>query len=120
MVTVQTVDFGAVTFPEPNWCRGDHLDGGHRVDITCEGPEYHASMQHGDDELRFLGCYLTMWPFASDPAARSVRVAVDVDGDYIAFNSRELGELSAALSEHVLMQLIPLRRRLQALEGGGV
>ncbi|MFJ7154637.1 DUF6907 domain-containing protein [Streptomyces sp. NPDC101118] len=116
-VTVLTADHGPVTFPEPNWCLGVHPDGGARADIHHQGAEQPGTFtveRYG--RLEFLTAFLSQYPYA-EIGSRRVTVAVDINGDHVEFNSGDLGDLAASLTAHALYTLLPLRARLQALEG---
>ncbi|GAA1557237.1 DUF6907 domain-containing protein [Streptomyces globosus] len=116
-VTVQTVDHGPVVLPEPSWCIKEHRDGIHRADIHHQGQEAAATVVlPGHGRVEFLTAFLSQYPFA-EHASRGVNVAVEIEGEHLEFSSAELGELASAITSHVLYGLLPLRARLQSLEG---
>lgn len=117
IVTVRTVDHGLVDLPEPSWCVKAHRDDVHRADIHHQGTEYAASVDvPGTGRVPFLTAFLSQYPFA-EHASRRVTVAVEIEGEHIEFDSAGLGDLTAAITAHALYGLLPLRARLQALEG---
>src|SRR3954466_5573523 len=100
MVTVDTLDHGPVTVPEPFWCVGFHPPGGYRADIAHYGQEIALTVDtscHG--ELRVLSASLVQGPF-SEYGTRKVAVAVEF-GDFDttdahSFNAAELAGLADA------------------------
>ncbi|MFJ9340226.1 DUF6907 domain-containing protein [Streptomyces sp. NPDC101733] len=114
-MTVQTLDHGPVTFPEPSWCAVEHPDGNHRSGIHHEGTEHRASVDvPGFGRVEFLTAFLSQYPFA-EHGDRGVSVAVEIEGEHHEFDPTGLGDLAAALTAHALYGLLPLRDRLQAL-----
>ncbi|MBP2581652.1 hypothetical protein J3A78_002130 [Streptomyces sp. PvR006] len=114
MVTVETRDHGAVTLPEPEWCRGFHTEGGYRSDIE------HASEEEATgiptlchDLVDVLGVSLVQRPFS--PSAPQVHALVKVDEEVHALNSRGLDVAAALLVEHAAT-MRHLARKLAALE----
>jgi len=116
-VTVQTLDHGPVMLDEPSWCAVEHRDGNHRSAIHHEGTEHAASIDvPGYGRVKFLTAFLSQFPFA-EFGSRDVTVVVEIEGEHHEFGSAGLGDLAAALTSHALYGLLPLRKRLQALEG---
>jgi hypothetical protein len=117
IVTVRTVGHGVVDLPEPSWCAGSHRDDVHRADIHHEGAEHAASVDvPGTGRVPFLTAFLSQYPFA-EHGSRHVTVAVEIEGEHYEFDPAGLGDLAAAITAHALYVLLPLRGRLQALEG---
>ncbi|GAA3255891.1 DUF6907 domain-containing protein [Streptomyces lavendulae] len=116
-VTVQTLDHGDVTLAEPSWCVVEHPAGNHRSGIHHEGAECAATVDlPGHGRIEFLKASLSQFPFA-EYGSRDVTVAVEVEGECYEFDSARLGDLAAAITSHALSGLLPLRARLQSLEG---
>ena len=119
IVSVRTVDHGVVDLPEPGWCVEAHRDDVHRADIHHQGTEHAASVDvPGAGRVPFLTAFLSQYPFA-EHARRRIAVAVEIEGEHYEFDPAGLGDLAAAITSHVLYGLLPLRARLQSLEGGG-
>lgn len=116
-VTVQTVDHGPVVLAEPSWCGIEHRNGVHRADIHHQGTEHSASVDvPGHGRVSFLTAFLSQYPCA-ERASQAVTVAVEIEGEHYDFDPAGLGDLAAAITAHALYGLLPLRARLQALEG---
>ncbi|MFF1336370.1 DUF6907 domain-containing protein [Streptomyces sp. NPDC058290] len=119
IVSVRTVDHGVVDLPEPSWCVKVHRDDVHRADISHQGAEHAAKVDiPGTGRVSFLTAFLSQYPFA-EHGSRRIAVAVEIEGEHYEFDPAGLGDLAAALTSHVLYGLLPLRARLQSLEGGG-
>ncbi|MFD6939661.1 DUF6907 domain-containing protein [Streptomyces goshikiensis] len=115
---MQTLDHGEVVLDEPSWCVVEHADGNHRSGIRHDGVEHAASVDvAGLGRVEFLKANLTQFPFA-EHGSRDVRVVVEIDGEHSEFDAAGLGDLAASITAHALYGLLPLRARLQALEGG--
>ncbi|MFJ7207492.1 DUF6907 domain-containing protein [Streptomyces sp. NPDC098789] len=118
-VTVQTSDHGTLAVPEPSWCRGEHLSRTARADIHHEGEELSATVDvPGFGRVSFLTAFLSQYPFA-ESSGRGVTVAVEIEGEHHEFDPTSLANLAAAVTAHALYGLLPLRRQLQAIQGGG-
>ncbi|MEU2076858.1 hypothetical protein [Streptomyces sp. NPDC013489] len=114
MVTVETRDHGAVTLPEPEWCRGYHTDDGYRSDIEHAGEEEATGIPTlCHDLVDVLGVSLVQRPFS--PTAPQVHALVKVDEEVHALNSRGLDVAAALLVEHATT-MRHLARKLAALE----
>lgn len=116
-VTVQTLVGGPVAILEPSWCRSEHLAVERQADICHEGEELSAIVDtacHG--RIPFLTAFLLQYPF-SERGSRAVTVAVQIDGENHEFGPAGLGDLAATLTAHALYALLPLRARLQSLQG---
>ncbi|MFB7781503.1 hypothetical protein ACFC1D_02160 [Streptomyces vinaceus] len=119
IVSVRTIDHGVVDLPEPSWCVKVHRDDVYRADIHHQGVEHAASVEvPGTGRVPFLTAFLSQYPFA-EHASRRIAAAVEIEGEYYEFDPAGLGDLAAAITSHVLYGLLPLRARLQSLEGGG-
>ncbi|MCX5586046.1 DUF6907 domain-containing protein [Streptomyces erythrochromogenes] len=117
IVTVRTVDHGLVDVPEPSWCSIAHRDDIHRADIHHQGTEHSASVDvPGLGRVSFLTAFLSQYPLA-EHASRAVTVAVEIEGEHYDFDPAALGDLAAAITAHALYGLLPLKARLQSLEG---
>lgn len=118
-VTVQTVDHGPVTFPEPSWCSGNHRPDSARADIHHEGTEHAAWVDIPErGRVPFLTAFLSQYPFA-EHGSRRITAAVEIEGEHYEFDPAGLGELAAVITAHALYGLLPLRARLQSLQEGG-
>ncbi|MFD5508161.1 DUF6907 domain-containing protein [Streptomyces sp. NPDC127051] len=117
-VTVQTLDHGLVVLEEPSWCVVEHQAGNHRSGIRHDGVQHAASVNvPGHGRVEFLKANLTQFPFA-EHGSRGVMVVVEIDGDHAEFDPAGLGDLAAAITEHALYGLLPLRRQLQVIRDG--
>lgn len=114
-VTVHTADHGDVTLPEPTWCLGEHAEqnGGHRADISHDGPE--MALEFEGRELLSAG--LVAYPFA-ERLARGPVAAVDLGGDWHSLDADGLRALAARLVVHA-GRLRDLASELAALERAG-
>jgi hypothetical protein len=116
-VSVQTLDHGLVAFECPSWCVKPHLDGNHRSGIHHQGVELPASIHiPGRGDVPFLTAFLSQYPFA-EHGDRGVWAAVEIEGEHYEFGPAGLGDLAATLTSHALYALLPLRARLQSLQG---
>lgn len=121
-VTVDTVDFGPVTLPEPFWCSGVHPGGGYRADIAHYGQEIALTVDtscHG--EIRVMTASLYEGPF-SEHEQRGPAVAVELgDFDTNDAHSLDAARLAGLADSMVAFAVGPMHQlveRLQLLEGG--
>ncbi|MFJ8783161.1 DUF6907 domain-containing protein [Streptomyces sp. NPDC102476] len=120
MVTVDTIDAGPVTLPEPFWCGGFHPAGGYRADIAHQGQELALVVDtpcHG--ELRMLSAALYQGPF-SEHETTDVVVAVEFGEDNTeshTLGSQDLAAVADAMVAFAVGPLHELITRLQLLEG---
>lgn len=115
-VTINTLDHGPVTIPEPAWCIGAHPDGGYRADILHAGP---------DVALAFHGRHITDASLVQSPFAGATRpglggrttgVSISIIGQTL--DPVGLYGLAAALDGYA-DRLRDLADELAALLGGG-
>jgi hypothetical protein len=113
-VTVDTVQHGPLTIPEPAWCRGHAGDPVQFfTDLSHRGPEH--ALTFGD--LRIGGFMLAQFPYSARSARHVVgNVWWDIDG--ISLSPDELDALAAALVEHAA-QLRAFARELAVVLAGG-
>lgn len=121
-VTVDTIDHGPVTLPEPFWCVGTHPAGGYRADITHYGEEIALVVEtpcHGP--VRALSAALYQGPF-SEYETTDVVVSVEFGDaetvDAHSFGSEDLAAFADGLVSFAVGPLHSLIERLQLLEGG--
>lgn len=121
-VTVDTIDHGPVTVPEPFWCSGFHPPGGYRADIAHDGEEVALVVDtacHG--EVRVLSAALYQAPF-SEHETTGVVVSVEFGepdtSQAHSFDSAELAGLADAMVAFAVGPLHQLIERQQLLEGG--
>lgn len=106
-VTVQTLDHGPVTIPEPSWCRGVHEAEAYRVDIEHQGADIVATVAtacHGD--VTALSMSLVQRPFSSTETR--VMAAVQLDGEWHEFDGAALVRLSEQLARFVVLDMTVL------------
>ncbi|MEU1216095.1 hypothetical protein ABZ424_27580 [Streptomyces sp. NPDC005790] len=112
-VTVQTIDQGDVTVPEPAWCTG-HDD--QAPQLLCDnghlGTAYRA--EFGGNELAYAA--LVQDPFV-EHSDRSVGVLVEMGHLARALSPGELDELAAVLVDYA-GTLRRLARQLSVLKAG--
>ncbi len=114
---MQTVDHGRVVVEEPSWCVKPHPGGIYRADIHHQGVEQPAGIHvPGRGDVTFLTAFLSQYPFA-EHGDRGVWAAVEIEGEHYEFGPAGLGDLAATLTTHALYTLLPLRARLQSLQG---
>ena len=116
-VTVQTIDHGPVTAPEPVWCVARHSDGDYRADLAHEGEGnllFVDTPCHGPVKVATASLYQR--PFA-EQSTRAVTVAVEFDASH-EFDAASLAGLADALVSWSVGPLHSLIERLQLLEGG--
>jgi hypothetical protein len=114
-VTVETIDHGAVTLPEPVWCLGRHPDGVHRVDIWHAGEEVPLLVStpcHGLVPL--TTATVVQKPFATDA---DPHVAVILDGEAHELTSVQVRILADELVSLGMGALHWLADRIEAIEG---
>lgn len=120
-ITVDTLDHGPVTLPEPFWCGGMHPPGGYRADIAHEGEELALVVEtpcHG--EVRMLSASLYQGPF-SEHETRNVVVSVEFGEDGTeshSLGSQDLAAVADGMVAFAVGELHSLIERLQLLEGG--
>ncbi|MEU6768632.1 hypothetical protein ABZ916_39745 [Streptomyces sp. NPDC046853] len=119
MVTLQTLDHGAVTVVEPSWCTGHEGEPvGHRADITHNGPVVVARVEtecHGTVE--FLQTHLSWAPFAELRPEPYPVVAVEV-GNGHDFGPEGVRRVAKALLGHA-GRLHRFADDLESLRDGG-
>lgn len=120
-VTVDTIDHGPVTLPEPFWCSGHHEPGGYRADIVHYGQEIALTVDtHCHGEVRVMSASLYQGPF-SEYEDRGPAVAVELgdfdSGDAHAFDAARLAGLADSMVAFAVGPLHQLIERLQLLEG---
>lgn len=116
-VTVDTRDYGPVTFEEPDWCNGVHRQGGFRADIAHHAEDTHMVFNVGQAEgpAELLTSYLTQRPFS--PTDAGLYVAVELGDQFVELDPDGLSRLAAALVEHASV-LRHAARRLTVLREG--
>lgn len=115
-VTVQTVDHGAVTLPEPSWCVARHDVEGYREDISHEGAPFPLLVPtdcHGHVET--LPVFFSCRPFSASPAVHAV---LELD-QWHEFSPAGLDRAAAALVEHAAT-LRAFARQLSVMRGEGL
>ncbi|MEV6651185.1 hypothetical protein [Streptomyces sp. NPDC051219] len=113
-VTVQTIDHGPVTIPEPEWCRGEHPAGWERSAIVHYGADLPASVPVPGGRAGTAAASLVQRPFDDD-----TRTLVEVELDqHYAFDAAGLDLVAAALVEHASV-LRHLARELPFLQLDG-
>ncbi|MEU8676806.1 hypothetical protein [Streptomyces sp. NPDC048560] len=112
-VTVQTIDHGDVTIPEPSWCADSH---DHQPEALCDighrGPEH---------RVEFYGYELSRAMLVQDPfvvhSDRSIGALVEMGELARALTPGELDELAAVLVDYA-GTLRRLARQLSVLKAG--
>lgn len=114
-VTVDTIDHGPVTVPEPFWCVGRHPAGEFRADLAHEGEVelLLADTRHGP--VKVASACLYQRPFA-EYTTQAVTVAVEFDATH-EFDSASLAGLADSLVAWSVGPLHDLITRLQLLDG---
>ena len=115
--TVQTIDQGTITVPEPAWCNGWHVDGEYSVDLTHESTARCALIDtpcHGLEIL--LPANITQSPLST---RSDITVTVDM-GQSHEFDPPSLEALADTLVSHAdtLRTLALQLAVLQAEEAG--
>lgn len=113
-VTVQTLDHGPVTIPEPAWCLGDHETESYREDIEHQGEEVRATVPtacHGT--VTAVAMSLVQRPFS--PSERRTLAAVYVDGEWHEFDGAALLQLADALVLFAVTEMPQLAVRVDEL-----
>ncbi|MFE9699078.1 DUF6907 domain-containing protein [Streptomyces sp. NPDC006270] len=112
-VTVQTIDRGPVTIPEPSWCVDSH---DHRPEALCDtshrGPEHLAEF-HGYEVAR---AELAQYPHAEE-SERGIGGFVEMGQLARTLTPGELDELAALLVDYA-GTLRRLARQLSTLKAG--
>lgn len=99
-VTIQTSDHGALTIPEPPWCRGGHPDGGTRDEISHLGPSIDITVGTDRGPRRLVEAMLWQDPFPTprNPHRTAVYVVVHLlDGDHFGYDVAGLEGLATDL-----------------------
>ncbi|MFB7936055.1 DUF6907 domain-containing protein [Streptomyces sp. NPDC056049] len=116
-ITLDTLDHGPVTLPEPGWCTGhaDHTPC-HRVDLTHTGAEHRLAF--GDADL--FAAMLSQDPYAPDPERRRTGLYVEQTGWAATLDPDGVRRLAATLTVHAmhLRQLADQLARLSDEEAG--
>lgn len=93
LVTLDTIDHGPVTVPEPLWCRGHEGEPPcYRADITHNTTVVRAATmtdRHG--RVPLLQAYISHAPFADEPHP-VVSVVLDCERDFVAEDIPQLVE----------------------------
>lgn len=97
-VTLQTLDHGEVTVPEPAWCLGhDGTDVGTMAEISHEGPDSFAVVESADlGEVPLLKANLTQGPYLDREPELFPLLAVE-GIEPASFNSAQLRAVAARL-----------------------
>ncbi|MEW2083498.1 hypothetical protein [Streptomyces sp. NPDC005283] len=118
-VTVQTTDHGPVTLSCPAWCTGQyHQQGGARVDITHTGPDEEILAPAPGGDAVLIRAALESQPFTLSPRADQVLMAVEIDGESIAFAPSDLERLADGL-ESAAPKVRQLAAELASVRGAG-
>lgn len=97
-VTLQTLDAGEITVPEPRWCLGhDGETVGYRADITHNGAWLAAEVEPDEGPVEFLRARISWSPLA-ELHAEPLPVA-DVE-DFPAMDAEQLRDLAAEVGRH--------------------
>lgn len=116
-VTLQTLDRGEVTVPEPDWCRGHDGDMvGPLSELAHEGPEVAAVVDGGRlGELPFLRAQLTHAPFLEAEPEPHPLVYVEAmeAASFDADGLRAAAARLAAFAGHLVDQAAELDRLQQ-------
>lgn len=115
-VTVQTIDHGPVTMPEPAWCVGhDEQQPQYRIDISHFGPVTLFEVPTSRGEVTTMEAAFEQRPFIGDAfPGTDVFVWVGVADDGCPSTPAQLDTIAAALVEHAAT-LRGMARRLTAL-----
>lgn len=111
-VTLQTLDHGEVTIPEPGWCTGHDGDlVGDLADVSHDGPPVQAAL-HGDTPV--MQAHISHAPYLQiDPEPHPVlAVHLDYSGDLGPAEGRALSRTLRAASarlDRVLAEVAHLR-----------
>ncbi|MGW0632431.1 DUF6907 domain-containing protein [Streptomyces sp. NPDC002758] len=98
-VTLQTIDHGEITIPEPDWCLGhDGEPVGYRSDVVHKGPIVAASVETDRGPVEFLKARISWGPFGElQPEPFPV---ADVE-EFPPMSPAQLRELAAEVGLHV-------------------
>jgi hypothetical protein len=97
-VTLQTLDHGEITIPEPAWCQGhDGEQIVQRVDVTHVGRTVAAELETDGGTIEFLPARISWGPFAE--LRPEPYPLADVD-DFPGMDPAQLRELAAELGMH--------------------
>ncbi|MGW6979966.1 DUF6907 domain-containing protein [Streptomyces sp. NPDC054932] len=111
-VTVQTLDHGPITIPEPDWCLGHGGPPDVLVDVHHTGPE-HVVRYGGGIALR---AELVAFPYGETPVPVSVHVELHIPD--VTLDPPGLEGLAEVLVEQAA-ELRRLALRLAVLRAGG-
>lgn len=97
-VTLQTVDHGELTVPEPAWCLGHEGEPvGYRADICHKGRVVAAEYEADHDTVQFLPARISWGPFGElQPEPYPV---ADVE-EFPPMSPEQLRELAAEVALH--------------------
>lgn len=97
-VTLQTLDHGEITIPEPRWCTGhDGEQIVQRVDVTHVGRTVAAELETDGGTVEFLPARISWGPFAE--LRPEPYPLADVDG-FPGLDASQLRELAAEVGLH--------------------
>ncbi|KIF69230.1 hypothetical protein HY68_12560 [Streptomyces sp. AcH 505] len=112
-VTVQTLDHGLITIPEPSWCVGHGVEPPQlRVDTGHSGPEHDAEW----NGYHFAWAALSQDPFRIK-GSQGVGVVVELGGLQNRLEPNELHQVASVLVDyastlrHLARELTVLRAR---------
>lgn len=118
-VTVETIDHGTITLPEPDWCAG-HDDGPeYRVDVTHRSADQLLDLPvHHDRVAELLNLGFESRPFTEQWPGTGPFVSVGFDGEHYPTDVAGLEAMASELERHAAV-LRDYAVRLAALLAGG-
>ncbi|MGW8682143.1 DUF6907 domain-containing protein [Streptomyces sp. NPDC055817] len=100
-VTLETLDHGTITVPEPEWCRGhDDYRPVHRGDITHNGAEVALRVETALGPAEALGVWISQAPYSELQPEPVPVAAVDID-DGLSLDPDGLRALAREVLRHV-------------------
>lgn len=118
-VTVQTLDHGEVTMPEPSWCTGhDRHPVGYRADVQHVGPITGFDVSVRGEEVDYMQASLAQRPFSAI-LRRTPYVWLNVDGMDFEVEPTDLDAIAAQLVEHATLLRHTARSLSYLLADGG-
>ncbi|QXE36958.1 hypothetical protein KQY30_24860 [Streptomyces sp. GMY02] len=118
-VTIETLDHGQITIPEPDWCTGHDGPPQYRVDITHDGPDIPFNMTTSRGQVTSMIAALSQHPFSELPhPGRTVHMWVEIAGGGHPSNPQQLRQIAAALTSHAF-HLRTLANQLTELLAAG-
>ena len=115
-VTIETVDHGTVTIPEPTWCIAAHDIKGYREDIehvSAQTPLLIPTRSHG--LVIAMPVFFVWRPFSSNDNQINAAIVTDVESH--EFDPAGLDQVAAALVEHARTIRV-YARQLSTLRAG--